>query len=218
MYITELLYKLANFISEPPMRWFFFLLAIVLTIFLFIQDPIRFSGIKGFTGLSMKWHMYIISVINALNYIITFLALWFTIPFTRNLTPYWYVPLFIIIITIYTQFTINAKITTNDGTLNPPPDYLLPKKYRLFFHYFILVLDVIIFTQFFLAQGNLNIEVKTYLDKYIFGRFGGFIEGNKIAFIASWMGLIGLSNDIYNIHLQTQYKACKYNLPDSWNI
>jgi len=88
MYITELLYKLANFISEPPMRWFFYLIVIILTVFLFIQDPIRFSGIKGFSGFSMKWHLYIISIINALNYIITFLALWFTIPFSTNLTPY----------------------------------------------------------------------------------------------------------------------------------
>ena len=94
-------------------------------------------------------------------------------------------PLFLIILAIYTQFTINAEITKKDGTLKPPPNYLLPKKYRLFFHYFILVLDILIFAQFFLAGGNINLQVKTYLDKYIFGRFGGFIEGNRVSFIAS---------------------------------
>jgi hypothetical protein len=218
MYITELLHKIADFISLPQIRWFFFLSVICLTVLVFIQEPIRFSGIKGITGISMKWQIYIIAIVNALNYIITFLALWYTIPFSYKLSAYWYVPIFIIILAIYTQFTINAKITTKDGTFNPPPDYLLPKKYRMFFHYLILVLDILIFTQFFLAEGNIGLEVKTYLDKYIFGRFGGFIEGNRLSFLASWLGLIGLGNDIYNIQLQNNFKACKYNLPDSWNI
>lgn len=218
MYITELLYAIADFISLSEIRWLFFTLVIVFTVFLFIQEPIRFSGIKGFTGLSMKWHIYVIAVINAFNYILTFFSLWYTIPFTNNFSAYWYVPLFVIVLAIYTQFTINAEITEKDGTFNPPPNYLLPKKYRLFFHYAILVLDILIFTQFFLAGGNISLETKTYLDKYIFGRFGGFIEGNRVSFITSWLGLIGLANDFYNIYLQKNFKACAYNLPDSWNI
>ena len=218
MYITEVLQKIANFISLSEIRWFFFILVIFLTVFVFIQEPIRFSGIKGITGLNMKWQIFTIAIINALNYMLTFLTLWYTIPFSYNLSSYWYMPLFLIILAIYTQFTINAEITKKDGTLKPPPNYLLPKKYRLFFHYFILVLDILIFAQFFLAGGNINLQVKTYLDKYIFGRFGGFIEGNRISFIASWLGLIGLANDFYNIYLQKNFKACKYELPDSWNI
>ena len=56
---------------------------------------------------------------------------------------YWYVPLFAIALCIYPIYN-NAEITEKDGTFNPPPNYLLPKKYRLFFHYAILVLDILI--------------------------------------------------------------------------
>lgn len=216
--IEDVINALKKFLEEPSIRWFFFLLVIVLTVFLFIQEPVRFSGVHSKIGLPMKWHYYVIAIANAFNYIFTFLALWYTIPFTTKFPAYWYLPLFILVLLIYTQYTISSRIVTDDGTFNPPPNYLLPKKYRLFFHYFILVLDVLIFIQFMLASGNLNIEVKTYLDKYVFGKFGGFIPGNKLNFIVSWLALLGLANDIYNIYMQTGFVACKYNLPASWNI
>ena len=92
----------------------------------------------------MKWHYYIIAVANAFNYMFTFLALWYTIPFTNKLTGYWYVPIFIITLAVYTQFTVSSDYVVDDGNFNPPPNYLLPKKYRMFFHYFILVLDILL--------------------------------------------------------------------------
>jgi hypothetical protein len=216
--IEDVLYALRKFLEEPNIRWFFFLLVICFTVFLFIQEPVRFSGVHSKVGLPMKWHYYILAVLNAFNYVFTFLALWYTIPFTTKFPGYWYLPIFILILLIYTQYTISSRIVVDDGTFNSPPQYLLPKKYRLFFHYVILTLDIIIFIQFMLASGNINIEVKTYLDKYVFGKFGGFIPGNKLNFVVSWLALLGLANDIYNIYMQTGFVACKYNLPASWNI
>lgn len=210
--------SLLKFLEEPNIRWFIYLLAIIFTVFIFIQEPVRFSGIKSFLGVNMKWHYYILAIVNAFNYMFTFLALWYTIPFTNKLTGYWYLPIFIIILSIYTHFTISSKIVEDNGKFNPPPNYLLPKKYRLFFHYFILILDIIIFIQFMLAAGEVNIQITTYIDKYIFGKFGGFLPGNKMNFIVSWLALLGLANDVYNIYMQTGFIACKYALPASWNI
>ena len=34
----------------------------------------------------MKWHYYVLAVVNAFNYIFTFLALWYTMPFTNKLS------------------------------------------------------------------------------------------------------------------------------------
>ena len=78
----------------------FFLLAVCFTVFIFIQEPVTF--VERIYGLPMKWHYYIIAVANAFNYMFTFLALWYTIPFTNKLTGYWYVPIFIITLAVYT--------------------------------------------------------------------------------------------------------------------
>ena len=69
MISLEYIYKsLLKFLEEPDVRWFFYLLAIVFTVFIFIQEPVRFSGNKSFLGVNMKWHYYILAVINAFNY------------------------------------------------------------------------------------------------------------------------------------------------------
>ena len=112
---------------------------------------------------------------------------------------------------------MNTKTYKKDESFQPPPTYIYPKKYRMIIFYFILIFDIIIFTQFLLSSGNISENVKTLLDKYLLGRFGGWIEGNRINFVVSWLGTIGIMFDLYNIYNQQKFVACSVELPDTWN-
>tara|TARA_B100000575_G_scaffold282155_3_gene273511 strand:- start:36 stop:704 length:669 start_codon:yes stop_codon:yes gene_type:complete len=217
--LSDFTYAFNIFITNIVVRWFFYFITLFLTILAFIQEPVRYSYLKGFTGLSYKWHMYLLAIFNLLNYIFTFLCLWYTIPFKQNaLSGLWYLPIFAIVWAIYTEVTLNTNQTEEDGTFNPPPKFLYPKSQRLIIHWFILIFDIIIFLQFYLSSGITNINKDTYLHKLLLGRFGGYTTGNKLAFITSWLGLIGLANDFYNINIQSKFRACIYNLPKAWDF
>ena len=58
---------------------------------------------------------------------------------------------------------------------------------------------------------------KTIASTYFLERFGGWAAGNKLDFIFDWSGLIDTIIKIYIVLLQTNFQACYYNLPSSWN-
>jgi len=210
---------LTRFIINPQLRWMIYFTILFLTILAYIQEPLRFSTAKGITGLTYIWETYLFGMINLINYFISFFALWLTIPFVFNFPKYWFVALFLFLFAVYTEIFVSSKeIVEQDTEFNPPPWYMYPKKQRLIIHYFILVFDMIIFLQFFLSSNDLPPMVLTVLDKYILGRFGGWVKGNKLNFLVSWLGLIGLLYDIYNIRNQTRFNSCRYNLPKSWDF
>lgn len=208
-----------NFLIRVELRWFFYSIALILTILAYYQEPLRFSNAKGISGLPFSWETYIFSLINLLNYFITLFGLWLTIPFIFGLPNYWMIALFIFLMALFTEIFIDTKkININDEKFQPPPQNLYPKKYRLIIHYFILIFDILIFSQFFLSTSEISINAKTYLDKYLFNRFGGWIKGNRINFLASWLATLGILYDIYNIINQTNFYPCKYKLPNTWDF
>lgn len=200
-------------------RWILFGLLIILTIISYIQEPIRFSGKIIFSGITYKLYYFILICVTLFIYIFNFLGLEFTIPFSKNFPVYWYIPFIIIIYAIILDITINSTIANkNKGTLDPPPKYLLPKKYRLIIFYFIIIFDILSFIQTFIYSG-INVEFKTtILHQFFLNRFGGYKPGNVLMFITSWLGIIGLILDFYMLKNQLGFKACMYNLPDSWNF
>lgn len=211
---------LIRFLTRVELRWFFYFTALILTVFAYFQEPLRYSNAEGITGLTLSWETYILSMINLVNYFITLFGLWLTIPFLFGMPNYWFIALFIFLMALFTEIFINTKdyVNVDNNIFQPPPDNFYPKKYRLIIHYFILIFDVLIFLQLFLATNDISINAKTFLDKYLLGRFGGWVKGNRINFLASWLATVGILFDIYNIRNQTYFYPCKYKLPITWDF
>jgi hypothetical protein len=204
---------------NPIFRWVLLAITIILTLFAYIQEPIRFSGRYGFTGLNYKIQYYVLFCITLFVYFFNLLSLEYTIPFSKNLPYLWYIPIIIICYSIITDITFSSKIVDDkDGNLEPPPSYLLPKKYRLIIYYFIILFDIMMFLQSFVYSGISTQFNTTILYQFILNRFGGFKPGNIIMFIISWLGIIGLGLDAYMINNQYNFSACMYGLPESWNF
>ena len=209
--------SLADFLTTPLLRWIFIALAFFFTILQYLNEPQRFSYKKAFTGLSYKWHLYIVALLGATTFALTLLGLWVTIPFTDKLPDFWYIYLFIIYLAILTQITVDSPQIKDDGSFNPPPTYMFPHKYRVMLTYASVIIDVVILLQMYLYFGVVDTEKKTLLSRYFLERFGGWYEGNKLDFLFEWAGIIDIVFKLYILYLQTNFTACAYGLPPSWN-
>jgi len=215
--MSDLLYSLAEFITTPLLRWIFMLLGVIFTILQYINEPQRFSYVKSFEGLSYKWHLYVIGIIIGVSTVLTVIGMWGTIPFTDKLPSYWYVYLFILYCAIITQITLDSPQITDDGTFNPPPEYMFPQKYRVIIAYVGLVIDIVIMLQIYIYSGISDFSKKTVVSRYILERFGGWEAGNKLDFLFDWSGILDVLIKVYVLLLQKNFRACDYGLPPSWN-
>ena len=180
---SSLINGLAEFIITPLFRWITLLLTIVLSILLYLNQPQRFSYIKGISGLSYKWELYILAIFGVITTTLTFVGLWIQIPFTNMLPDYWYMYIFVLYLAIITQITVDSEQYTDDETFNPPPAYMLPHKYRVLLSYASTVVDALIMVQLFIYFGIADRNKKTIYSRYFLERFGGWYPGNKLDFI-----------------------------------
>jgi hypothetical protein len=216
---NDILKIISNLIINKSFRWIILLALFILTILSYVQEPIRYSGYIAFTGLTYKLHYFILICITLFIYIFNFLSLELTIPFSTNLPTLWYIPIIIIIYAIILDVTSTSEIVTDKkGNLEPPPNYLLPKRYRLIIYYFIIMFDILSFVQSFIYSG-ITIQFKTtILHQFFLNRFGSYKPGNVLMFIVSWLGIIGLLLDGYMVRNQLLFTACNYGLPNSWDF
>jgi len=213
----NLVYGLSEFIITPLFRWIILLLTIVLSILLYLNQPQRFSYIKGISGLSYKWELYILAIFGVITTTLTFVGLWIQIPFTDILPDYWYMYIFVLYLAIITQITVDSEQYEDDGSFNPPPTYMLPHKYRVLVSYASTVVDALIMIQLFIYFGIADRNKKTIYSRYFLERFGGWYPGNKLDFIFDWSGVVDTLIKIYILYLQQSFRACEYGLPPSWN-
>ncbi len=216
--MRELIYALAEFITTPLFRWIFLFLAIVLNLVKYYNEPQRFSYKKAFTGLSYRWHLYLIAVISCISYCFMSLGLWLSVPFTSYLPDNWYIYLFILCMAIITQIAVDSKPVSDDGSFNPPPTYMLPDKYRIMLTYASLIVNIVVMVQTYIYFGIADLSKKTILSRYLLERYGGWYAGNKLDFVYEWSGLIDIFIAMYILHLQFNFQACVYGLPASWNF
>lgn len=211
---------LIQLLINPGFRWFCYLAVVILTLFAYLQDPVRFSTQTAFTGLPYNYHFYFSICITITIYVITFLGLWYTIRWDKGtLSTYWYIPFIVLAYAIITQiFVSSTPISYDDDSLSPPPWYMLPRYTRLWIYYVILCLDILIFISALLYSGTSTTFNTTILHRYILNRFGGLEPGNVLNFIIGWLGLGGLVIDVYAIHIQQGFNSCRYGLPESWNF
>jgi hypothetical protein len=216
--MNELFLSLAEFIITPLFRWICLAITIVLNIIKYTNEPQRFSFKTAFTGLTFKWHLFLIIAIALTSNCLTTIGMWGTIPFTKYLPDYWYVYVYIIALAIVTQITINSKQVEDDGSFNPPPTYLLPDKYRILISYVSLIINIFTTLQSYIYFGIADYSKKSILSRYITERYGGWYEGNKMDFIFNWTGVFDIVESIYILYLQYNFQACNYGLPSSWNF
>lgn len=218
--MNDLLYALGEFITTPAFRWLMIGLSVVINIIKYLNEPQRYSSYKAFTGLTFKWHLYIIAMISLISFTFMAMGLWINTP-SRDSIPIpdnWYIYLFILCIAIITQVTLDSQIVTDDGSFNPPPPYMLPDKYRIMLTYASLVVNIVVMLQAFIYFGIADISKKTILSRYFLERFGGWYVGNKMDFVYEWSGLIDILISSYVLYLQSNFRACEYGLPASWNF
>lgn len=218
--MNELLYAFADFITTPFLRWIMLALSIILNLLRYLNEPQRFSTYTAFTGLTYKWHMFILAILAFISYGLTALGLWIDIPFREYipLPDYWYIYLFIIFIAIITQITLDSPQIVDDGSFNPPPAYMQPDKYRLLITYVSLVVNIMMMIQAYIYFGIADLSKKTIISRYVLERFGGWYAGNKLDYMYEWSGAIDIFIAMYILYLQSTFRACEYGLPPSWNF
>lgn len=208
---------LAEFLITPLFRWITLLLTTVLAVIQYLNEPQRFSYKIAGDGLTYKWHLFGLAIFTGVSTVLTCISLWIQIPFTNLLPDYWYLYLLILYFAIITQITVDSEQYTDDGSFNPPPSYMLPQKYRVLLAYVSMVVDFLIMLQLYIYFGISDITKKTVLSRYVLERFGGWYTGNKLDFLFDWSGLIDTVLKIYILILQSEFQACNYGLPLSWN-
>ena len=208
---------LCEFLITPLSRWLLLLLGLFITILQYLNTPQRYSFKIAEFNIQFKWYMYILCMFNLFTSSLTTIGQWSTIPFTDVLPDYWYVYLFILLFAIITQITVDEKQIADDGNLNPPPQYMFPQKYRVIIAYISVIIDTLLMVQIYIYNGVVDVSKKTLLSQYVLERFGGWIDGNKLDFIFEWSGMIDVFIKIYILLLQTNFYACDYGLPPSWN-
>ena len=218
--MNELLYALADFITTPVLRWVMLALSIICNLLRYLNEPQRFSTYTAFTGLTYKWHLFLLAILAFISYALTALGLWLDIPFKQYvpLPDYWYIYLFIILIAIITQITLDSPQIVDDGSFNPPPSYLLPDNYRLLLTYVSLVVNITMMIQSYVYFGIADLSKKTVISRYVLERFGGWYAGNKLDYLYEWSGAIDIVIAFYILYLQSTFQACEYGLPPSWNF
>jgi hypothetical protein len=214
---TNITDTVLELLITPTVRWIVVIANIIMVAFAYNQEVVRYSTIHGFMGIPYNWQMYILVLLSVFGSFITFLGLWLTIPFTTYFPKYWYIPIFILLLAYYLQNTIDLQ-PVSGGDFSPPPTHILPKKYRIIIVWCLLILDIIIFTQYYVYFGVFDYGKNTYLHRYISERFGGWYDGKKFAFLSEWLGLFYVALDLHNIYQQSTFEACTYKLPQSWNF
>lgn len=213
-----------EFFINPKLRWILFFMVFVLNFIAFYQDPPRFtSNQKCYFNSSCRWFSYLAGLTTFSLDIITFMGLWFTIgPKIDWLPTYWFAPLIVIGYAIITQITIDTPNYSDADEEAPktPPMSLWPQKWRIILYTTILLLDAIIFIQFYIDNGIHKYSLGKYsVSDYIFkSRFGGYAPKNEVQFIFSWLGILGVFIDILALYFVVTFQGCQYGLPNTWNF
>ena len=81
-----------------------------------------------------------------------------------------------------------------------------------------MVINIIVTIQSYIYFGIADLSKKTMLSRYVLERYGGWYVGNKMDFLYEWSGMFDIVISIYILYLQSNFQACEYGLPASWNF
>ena len=190
-----------NFLAQFQELQFFFISPIFRTILAII---ILFLNVYSYYNNRIRYTKYktIIFYITLALFIIDFAFIYFLdVLAPLQLPKYWWI--IIVFIAAIFLFSMDAKIIQKDNTFNPPPLSLDRKKKRNYI--FIILLSIYIFS---------------FLLEYYINKFDIAIDFTQVKhlyyiFLARGFGII---LTLINLYLSFNFHACKYNLPDTWNL
>ena len=214
---NNILDTILKILLNPLLRWSLFITVLTLNFIAYVQDPIRLSTSDCLFS-SCRNFSFVAAIGTFTLDILTFLGLYLPIKDKFNLPDLWYIPIIILGYAIIAQITIDAKTYKVDDVdeFMPPPTFLWPKYRRIILYTAILIIDIIIFIQFFL-DSNDKFQGNKVIDFIILNRFGTFTK-DKISFFMGWLGILGVVADYIALNYQKNYEACLYNHSNSWNF
>ena len=195
-FITNLLQALPNLellMLSPVLRASLAIIIIILNLYSYYHNRIRFTKYKNYI-------FYIMLLLFILD--VAFLYLLDIIAPIVSLPKYWW----ILIMTIAGIFllSINNNLIQKDDTFNPPPLSL----YRKYTRKTILIVLLLLYILSYILEYFINQTYETDID----------FRDQKILNYIFKSRPIGILLLIINIYLSFNFHACKYNLPDTWNL
>ena len=184
--------ELQFFFISPIFRTILAIIILFLNVYSYYNNRIRYTKSKTII-FYITLALFIIDI--AFIYFLDVLA-------PLQLPKYWWV--IIVFIAAIFLFSMDAKIILNDNTFNPPPLSLSRKKKRNFV--FIILLSIYIFS--FLLEYYINDTYDIAID---------FTQVKYLYYIFLARG-VGIILTLINLYLSFNFHACKYNLPDTWNL
>jgi hypothetical protein len=214
---NNILDTFTKILLNPLLRWSLFITVLILNFIGYIQDPIRLSASKCYFTSCRNFN-FIAQIGTFTLDVLTFLSLYLPIKDKFNLPDFWYLPIIILGYAIIAQITIDSKIYEVDDAdeFMPPPPSLWPKYRRVILFTAILIIDIIIFIQFFL-DSNDKFHGNKVIDFVLLNRFGTFTK-DKLSFYMGWLGILGVIADYISLTFNKNYEACLYNHSNSWNF
>jgi hypothetical protein len=205
-----------NLIVSDGFRIILLFILVILTLYAYYIEPLKHSGKISYLNLDLKTKILITNLISTTTYCVSIVGLVYTLDITKNISFIWILILCILIFGLVLHFNDTSPIIDKDNEqFKSPPKNIISIKYRLIIYYILIVLDILKFYQDYLYYGKNKAYKTTILHQYILNRFGGY--GSGIDFWLGWLGIFGILIDYYNIYLQTNFLACKYDLPNTWN-
>jgi hypothetical protein len=119
-----------------------------------------------------------------------------------QLPKYWWI--IIVFIAAIFLFSMDAKIILNDNTFNPPPLSLSRKKKRNYVFIILFIIYIFSFLLEYYINDTYDIAIDFTQVKHLY-----------YIFLARAFGII---LTLINLYLSFNFHACKYNLPDTWNL
>ena len=178
---------------SPEFRTSLAIIILILNIYSYYHNRIRFTKYKNYI-------FYIMLLLFILD--VAFLYLLDIIAPIVSLPKYWW----ILIMTIAGIFllSINNNLIQKDDTFNPPPLSL----YRKYTRKTILIVLLFLYILSYILEYFINQTYETDID----------FRDQKILNYIFKSRPIGILLLIINIYLSFNFHACKYNLPDTWNL
>ena len=209
---------LFDFFMSVSFRWIILLIIFILHIYLYAQNPKLFTNARKCYNMNCRVITFFMGVITITLTLLALITLWYVLPFSDSLPDYWYIPIVIVTYAIIIQITISVKVEVEDGSFNPPPEYLINKKNRVILYVILSLLSMIYFLQLYLDGGvNIIKNSNRYVDHFVLGRFGG-IDKNSFNFFIQWFAIIKILVDVLTIKSEADFYACDYGLPNSWDF
>lgn len=178
---------------SPEFRTSLAIIILILNIYSYYHNRIRFTKYKDV----LFYFMLVLFIIDIL-----FLYLLDIIAPVVSLPKYWWI--IVITIAAIVLFSLNNNFIEKDHTFNPPP-LSLSRKYT---RKTIIILLLLIYLFSFISEYYINQTYDTGID----------FRDNKLLHYIFKSRIIGILIIIINIYLTFNFHACKYNLPDTWNL